>query len=283
MENINKLTALLTIISTAMTIYITYKSHNIDVQVKLSEAKLHEFQAHVDEKFKAADFDLRKTIEERTSRQADETFNLQIYEKVYQALQTSEKRKHDVAFALVQSLAEDRALKKYLLGLFQVPSVDPAVRAQAAIAGYKIEQQTILRELDQKQTDPSKPKPISYDVFWCEGSPYFEQIAINIANRIRAQEGVGRVRVRILPDAVNLQEPRFRVSDLAIRMDQDEKTVAEKLKGWIDPIAMASGFKQGFKLDSNSLGTPRYLSAYICGVRDSSTEPNRDSKQSVKG
>jgi hypothetical protein len=73
--------------------------------------------------------------------------------------------------------------------------------------------------------------------------------------------------VRVLPDAINLQEPRFRVSDLTIRMDKDEKSIAEQLKNWIDPVATSNGFKQTFKLELNPLGTPNYLSAYVCGAR----------------
>lgn len=256
---INKVTAVLTVVSMAMTIYITFISSRIDAKVKLNDAALREFQAHLDERMKMADLDLKRTIEERTARQAEEAFNLQIYEKVYVALQTSDKRRHDVAYALVQSLEEDKPLKKYFLGLFQNAIVAPETRKAAALSIFRIDQQNVTQAALSKSGGPSDAKQVNYDVFWCEGHPEWEQMALAATDRIRAQEGVGRVRTRMLPDEVN-KEARFRVSGLIIRIDPGEEALGRQLKAWIDPVIAPNGFK----LDANAQGTPNYLSAFVC-------------------
>jgi hypothetical protein len=256
MSIINYLTAVLTVMSTAMTIYITVISSQIDAKVKLNDAALRTFQAHLDERFRAADLELRKTIEERAAKQAEETFNLQIYEKVYVALEKSDKRKHEVAYALVQSLEDDQRLKKYLLGLFQSSNVARDTRDLAAISIFRIDQQALARDT------PRGAKVVNYDVFWCEGHSDWEQLAVAAADRIRTREGVGRVRVRMLPDAVN-REPRFLVSGLMIRIDPGEEPLGHQMKTWIDPVVAPNGFK----LDGNAQGTPNYLSAFVCGNR----------------
>lgn len=247
MPTLGHVTAVLSVVSTILTIYITYMSHQLDNRVK------------------TADIELRKLIEQRTARQADDTFNLQIYDKVWTALQTDEKRKHDVAYALVQSLEEDKALKKHLLGLFQTPVVAEETRRAAAVSVFNIDQQALTPEAG-RGAGAAGPKPVGYDAFWCEKYPGGEQVATEAANRIRGQEGVGRVRVRLLPETVNKQAPRFRVSGLVIRRDPDEGAVADKLKTWIDPVVAPNVFK----IEGNEPGTattPNYVSAYVCGAR----------------
>lgn len=247
MPTLGHMTAVLSVVSTILTIYITYMSHQLDNRVK------------------TADIELRKLIEQRTARQADDTFNLQIYDKVWTALQTDEKRKHDVAYALVQSLEEDKALKKHLLGLFQTPAVAEETRKAAAVSIFHIDQQALAGEAAGRGAGAAGSKPVGYDVFWCEKYPGGEQIATEAANRIRGQEGVGRVRVRLLPEAVNKQEVRFRASGLVIRRDPDEGMVADKLKTWIDPVVAPNSFR--IEGNEQGPGTPNYVSAYVCGAR----------------
>jgi hypothetical protein len=261
---VNKVTALLTVLSTAMTIYITFVSSRIDAKVKLNDVALRDFQAHLDERIKTADLDLRRTIEDRAARQAADSFNLQIYEKVYVALQTNDKRKHDVAYALVQSLEEDKALKKYFLGLFQTGIVAPETRKAAAVSIFQIDQQSVGQPGTSRAPGAGEAQRVSYDVFWCEGregNRDWEKLALAAADRIRAQEGVGRVRTRMLPEDVN-KESRFRVSGRIIRIDPGEEKLGRQLKTWIDPVIAPDAFK----LDGNSQGTPNYLSAFVCGT-----------------
>ncbi len=258
---VNKVTALLTILSTAMTIYITLVSSRIDAKVKLSDARLREFQASLDARFKEADLDLRQTIENRTSRQADASFNLQIYEKVYIALQTNDERKHMVAYALVQSLDDDKAVKRYFLGLFQTDIVPPETRKAAAFSIFQIDQQSVGQPGTSKIQGGGEAKRVSYDVFWCEGHKDWEHLAGAAAEQIRAQDGVGRVRTRMLPEEVN-REPRFRVSGRIIRIDPGEEALGRQLKTWIDPVIAPDAFK----LDGNGQKTPNYLSAFVCGT-----------------
>jgi hypothetical protein len=259
MSIINTVTAVLTILSTAMTIYITYVSSRIDSQIKLNELRLREFQAHLDERMKTADLALRTTIEERAAHHADDAFNLQIYEKVYVALQDNDRRKHEVAYALVQSLADEHRLKRYLLGLFQASVVSRDTRDSAAAALFRIEQAS--HDTTAEAAAPGESKKVSYDVFWCEGTAEWEHLAAAAAERIRAQEGAGRVRTRMLPTAVNKQG-RFRVAGLTIRVDPGEDKLGEQLKGWIDPAVAP----RGFKLDRSVQPTPSYLSAFVCGA-----------------
>src|SRR6266436_2061744 len=103
MSIVNSLAAVLTVVSTAMTIYITFVSYQIDANVKRTDQALKKVQLDLDERIKMADLALRKTIEDRAAKQAEEAFNLQIYEKVYVALQNNDPRRHDVALALVES------------------------------------------------------------------------------------------------------------------------------------------------------------------------------------
>lgn len=260
MSIVNSLAAVLTVVSTAMTIYITFVSSQIDANVKRNDQALRKVQVDLDERLRTADLALRRTIEDRAAKQAEEAFNLQIYEKVYAALQNNDRRKHDVAYALVQSLEDDQRLKKYLLGLFQSDIVAPATRGLAAVSLFRIEQQSAARDTTQPAPESAEPKKVNYDVFWCEGSREWEQRAVAAADRIRAQAGVGRVRVRMLPNEVN-RESRFRVSGLMIRIDPGEETLGRQLKAWIDPAVTP----KSFNLDANAQGTPNYLSAFVCG------------------
>ena len=262
MPIVNSLTAVLTVVSTAMTIYITVISSQIDAKVKLNDLALRKFQADLDERMKTADLALRRTIEDRAAKQAEEAFNLQIYEKVYVALQNNDRRKHEVAYALVQSLEDDQRLKKYLLGLFQSAIVARDTRELAAVSIFRIEQQSAARDTTQPAKGATEPKKVNYDVFWCEGHSDWEQLAVAAADRIRAQHGVGRVRIRMLPNTVN-RETRFSVSGLMIRIDPGEEELGRQMKAWIDPV-VAPG---GFNLDRNAQGTPNYLSAFVCGPR----------------
>jgi hypothetical protein len=261
MSIVSSLTAVLTVVSTVMTIYITFLSSQIDAKVKLNDLALKKLQVDLDERIKMADLALRKTIEERAAKQAEEAFNLQIYEKVYTALQNNDRRRHDVAYALVQSLEDDQRLKRYLLGLFQSAVVARETREAAAVSLFRIEQQSTTRDTTPAAKGSGEGKKVNYDVFWCEGPADWEQRAVAAADLIRAKDGVGRVRTRLLPKAVN-QESRFKVSGLIIRIDPGEENLGRQLKTWIDP-AVTPG---SFKLDNNAQGTPNYLSAFVCGA-----------------
>src|SRR5262245_25373741 len=232
-------TAFLTALSTLMTIYITYASWNLDTKIKVANTAL------------------QQAIEGREDRQARENFNLQVYEKVWAALQTEEKRKHEVAYALVQSLDDDNTLKGRLLDLFQTPVVSQETREAASVARFQI---------DQQQRDAAQ-SGVNYDVFWCEepreGSISRRGVAVDAATKIRGQSGVGRVRVRMLPGVLNRQEKRFNVSGLVIRKDPDEENRARQLKEWIDLLSPPKGFTVEANLGPPS---PNYLSVFVCGT-----------------
>src|SRR5438067_2143039 len=141
-----KVTAILTAFSTAMTIYITWASWHLDARIKLANA------------------DLQRAVEARTKRQAEENFNLQVYEKVWTALQDAEERKHNVAYALVQSLEDENVLKRHLLALFETPAVAQKTRQAAVVAIFQIDQQAVLRDAAARDGGQADTK-VNYDVF----------------------------------------------------------------------------------------------------------------------
>jgi hypothetical protein len=237
-------TPILAVVSTALTIFITYTANQIDQTTKKTDAQL-----------KQAELALRVSAEDRTARQAEHDFSLKIYEKVYVALETSDSRKHAVALALVDSLEDERPIKKYLLVLFRQKVVEPSIQEQAAESVFRIDQKVVAR--DTARQDDSRQ--VNYDVFWCEGKPEREQLASQAAERIRAQRPTSRVRVRVLPEKVNL-ERRFNVHANVIRVDAGEEALGRELKTWIDPVLAP----QTFSLDGNPQATPKYLSAFVC-------------------
>jgi hypothetical protein len=121
----------------------------------------------------------------------------------------------------------------------------------------------------------AEAKSVKYDVFWCEallsGDPANsqaqqagrKQLAMGAAGLIRIQKGVdpNRVRVRMLPDVLNRQEGRFKVSGWVIRKDPDETALANDIKTWIDPMNPP----RKFEIVANPWRpTPQYLSVFIC-------------------
>jgi hypothetical protein len=99
-----------------------------------------------------------------------------------------------------------------------------------------------------------------FDVFWCEGAnDALKDLAKNTFRALadkQESEGLGRLRLRMLPQAVNALVG-YGVTGLQIRRypDKDKQEEAERVKGWIDP---------GFKLVASTQRLPFYLSLFVC-------------------
>ena len=66
----------------------------------------------------------------------------------------------------------------------------------------------------------------------------------------------------MLPDVLNRQEGRFKVSGRVIRKDPDETALANDVKKWIDPLNPP----RNFEIVANPWRpTPQYVSVFICG------------------
>lgn len=252
--------ALVGIIATAVSVFISVRVNDLDERLKLADSRLKE------------------AIEKRVERQTDQELSLKTYDKVAALIEANEPRKHRVALALVNSLEDDRPLKKYLLVLLRTDMCGQQRRGAPELQELCKEAGVSLFNTEERATpvaEASASKAIDYDIFWCEDEPRWEQVANAAATLLRRKKdkdndvAIGRVRVRSLPRDVN-REQRFQVTLPAIRYDSDEESAAKALKQLLDPVlADANVGDQRFQPLPNktsALRTPSYLSAYVCGV-----------------
>ncbi|HLZ66018.1 MAG TPA: hypothetical protein VKQ29_07290 [Aliidongia sp.] len=105
-----------------------------------------------------------------------------------------------------------------------------------------------------------------YDVFWCEGADdklkdVARSVFQTLADRQQA-DGLGRLRLRMLPQSVNAVAG-YQVTGLQLRRNPDKVDEANRLKGWIDPVAKAVA-PGGFQFETSGQKLPCYLSIFVC-------------------
>ncbi|MCR9077292.1 MAG: hypothetical protein NXI07_14740, partial [bacterium] len=228
---------------------------------------------------------------ERENRKLNYDISLKVYEKVV-AIDQSNPDDLRLAVALIEVLPDDSfkgrlgaalsALSSSVAKTTTMASLRPVAESVADTAQFIAESVKVAQvqaqgpgPLPGTLPSPLPVPPLStsttfslgnpggwdYDVFWCEKEPseIERATAQEVATAITGAN-TGRVRVRMLPDAVNAR-PAYQVKGAVIRADSTEMEVAEaeRLR---DAIKAATGLT--FTVEQNTGESPWYLSVFLC-------------------
>jgi hypothetical protein len=203
----------------------------------------------------AQDAALRASAEQRASTSAQRDYLLKVYEKVIQAVETTDKRKQQVALALVESL-EDPGLQEKLAKVFtNAPTVEDQSTKDRAT---KIQQSASVAVAAQAAANS---KGWDYDIFWCEEPSVNQDTAKRVFTAISTGDPAhGRLRLRSWSASQNKQAG-YAVTGYEIRAEASERPQADFLKRIIDPTA-----PQPFDIrtTTGTTPTPWYLSVWVC-------------------
>ncbi len=171
-------------------------------------------------------------------------------------METTDKRKQQVALALVESL-EDPGLQEKLAKVF---ANAPTVEDQSTKDRAKEIQKTASYAV-AAQSAAGNAKGWDYDIFWCEEPAANQDTAKRAFTALNAGDPAhGRLRLRSWSASQNKQ-PGYAVAGYEIRGEASERQQMEFLKRIIDPSA-----PQPFdvRTTTGTTPTPWYISVWVC-------------------
>lgn len=254
-------TALLTLASTVLGIFITYRTFVISDRVGRLEVELKQSQ------------------ERRAERESLNKLVMEVYGQVEEAVAVPPGevgvRQQKATQALVRALiAHDPELKAALLeALYQTAL--PEARQEALESLYVAQEAASAQNIARSSQQPARSDDTSlgtydFDIFWCESSgPAARQAAEAVSSAITREGGKGRVRTRPLPDSRN-RDPGYRHQGFAIRYNAPaERDIAQALSR-IATTASGTilGGAPSFTPTPSAQQTPWYLSAFVCPDAD---------------
>lgn len=210
------------------------------------------------------DSKLKESKELRAERESQKTFDLKIYDKVIESLESHDAKKQEVAKALVIVMASPD-LRDNLLNVLGQAGTDDVRKDVTRIIeeekAFKTEQQAIaLPATNAVRLSDSDWRAFSYDIFWCEESGENARGTAEEVVRLLKLRGVkGRLRVRKLPVSVNARKG-YQIAGYVIRANADEQRVADEFKAFADSSLVNTDFIITFSRQP----TPLYMSAFIC-------------------
>jgi hypothetical protein len=226
----------------------------IGIWVALATQELKVTSDHQKLRIDAQDAALRASAEQRATTSAQRDYLLKVYEKVIQAVETSDKRKQQVALALVESL-EDPGLQEKLAKVF---ANSPTVEDQSTRDRAKVIQKAASEAVAQAA---GNSKGWDYDIFWCEEPAANQDTAKRVFSAINAGDPAhGRLRLRSWSASQNKQAG-YAVTGYEIRGEPSERPQVEFLKRIIDSSA-----PQPFdvRTTTGTTPTPWYISVWVC-------------------
>jgi hypothetical protein len=231
----------------------------IGIWVAIATQQLKTVSDHQKLRIDAQDSAIRASAEQRAATSAQREYLLKVYDKVIQAVETTDQKKQLVALALVESL-EDPALQERLAKVFaNAPTVeDPKTKERAK------DIQKTASFTAATQSAAGSAKGWDYDIFWCEESAANQDTAKNVFAALNSGDPThGRLRLRNWSASQNKQGG-YGVTGYEIRGEASEQPQMEFLKRIIDPAA-----PQPFQLKTTTGAnpTPWYLSVWVCAPR----------------
>lgn len=240
------------------------------------------------ESAKAAELALQDRTENRETLVAERDWQLKVFEKAYEALETDEQRQQQAALALVLTLS-DGALRNGIISAINSTG-EPGVRALASqvIAEeteFKAQEISDARAREAgtsgatlgQGTEILSAKTTGYDVdvFWCQGGSddratraRAKQLGDRLAvisreNRRLAGEQLGRISLKALPASTNAT-PAYRYATDVVVYDP---AIAGKPEA---PVAMEiqkqarDVLKADVEARPENGSTEWYLSVFVC-------------------
>jgi hypothetical protein len=238
----------ITVITAAMVAYLNFSVSKVESELKRREQEMRERE------------------EQRIERESLQAFNLKIYEAVTQSLQSANPKQQEVARALVIVMADD-PLRTSLLNILKESGLtDQTVRKQVEDVlereqKFRSEEESI-KEITLTSSSTSDWKDWNYDIFWGEksGESAKKQAEVMVG-ALKTQGAKGRLRVRRLPESINLR-PGYQLRGYVIRHNLGEEKQANTIKKIGDQALSNYGAK--FDITISQQATPLYISVFIC-------------------
>lgn len=221
-------------------------------------------EAELKERMQLLEARLKESQEKRAERESVQKVQLEVYQQVVTSLEKNQPQMQKVASALVTNVL-DEPLRSGLLQAL-------AAEGGAEVSGIA---QRTLRFLDDERAvaQPAQPaqlaraagstvkwEDVDYDVFWCEeAGDAARQVAARMVAKMKGEGAKGRLRVRILPKAINAR-PGYQVTGYQVRANAGEEPQAGALKGVGDVVLG----RPEFQIVPSDQPTPWYLSAFVC-------------------
>jgi len=230
----------------------------IGIWVAVATQQLKVTSDHQKLRIDAQDSAIRASAEQRAATSAQRDYLLKVYDKVIQAVETTDKKKQLVALALVESL-EDPGLQEKLAKVF---ANAPTVEDQSTRDRAKEIQKTASYAV-ATQSAAGNAKGWDYDIFWCEDPPANQDTAKSVFTALNTGDPAhGRIRLRSWSASQNKQ-PGYGVAGYEIRGEVSEQKQMEFLKRIIDPAAPKPF---DVKTTTGATPTPWYISVWVCPV-----------------
>lgn len=239
----SKLSAVAAAASAMIGIYVAIGNAGLEQQSAKQTILLNEQKARLE----AADQLLRERADTRAEATTEREYIIKVYEKVSEALQTTDSRRQLVALALVETLSEARLRDRLSRSFALVPDLSADVSAKAKVIN---DDAKVAVAIDQ-----SLAPGWNYDVFWCTANPANQAVAAGIVT------GFGRVptsRVRLRQLAPE-QAATFHAGGLEIRAEAGEMEQAYALKPLLETVT-----RQSVTVKTVQNVTRNYLSVFVC-------------------
>ncbi len=215
---------------------------------------------------------------QREDRKLDYDIALKIYEKVV-GVDEADARQLRLAVALIEVLPDNGFKGRLATALATLSSgvadatddqeLREDARKVAQAADFIAQSHPPVRAAPpaSETVAAGRPGGWDYDVFWCESlgaaadpggaNPY--QAAAQAVAAWLGTPDAGRVRVRMLPDAVNAR-PGYQISGNVIRADpkSEETARAAEVKRGLEETG------RSFRIETAGGTTPWYISLFVC-------------------
>lgn len=212
--------------------------------------------------------------EERDERESNQDFNLKIYKIVTQLLEEQNAKKQEVAQAFVVVMVDEPLITSLLNVLKQggAPEVQKNI-GEILQAEEKFKYETTLKTNSFVTPGPDKTvKPSfqwndwDFDVFWCTESGCAAMKQANlIGEQLLAEGSKGRIRIRELPESINVKTG-YQISGYGIRRNNNkaESDVANALKNLAETVLDSNNIKTTFNVSVSNQSTQWYVSVFVC-------------------
>jgi len=228
----------------------------IGIWVAVATQQLKAVSDHQKLRIDAQDSAIRASAEQRAATSAQREYLLKVYDKVIQAVETTDQRKQLVALALVESL-EDPALQERLAKVF---ANAPTVEDQKTKDRAK-DIQTTASFAAATQSAAGSAKGWDYDIFWCEEPAANQNVAKSVFTALNTGDPAhGRLRLRSWSASQNRQAG-YGVAGYEIRGEASEQPQMEFMKRIIDP---ASPQPLDLRTTTGTTPTNWYISVWVC-------------------
>lgn len=230
--------------SAAIGVYVAIGNSVLQQKAAEQTIMLNEQKVRLD----AADQLLRERADSRAEATTEREYIIRVYDKVSEALQTTDTRRQLVALALIETLPEARLRDRLSRSFALVPDLNPDVSAKAK--GIS-EDAKVAVAIDQ-----SLAAGWNYDIFWCTSRQENQVVAASILTGF-GRLPASRVRVRQLPPQENAA--RFQAEGFQIRAEAGEMEQAYALKPLLEGIT-----RQPVTVKTVQTPTKNYLSVFVC-------------------